>query len=102
MFCFNLQVVEDTKERRTLVHKAIKIQFPGLEAKTEEKDGSKFIVAYHVAGKKALGGKFRGNGLKKSLKNTNIQLNSYISANNECMPFYVYPHLKQCMCSQQK
>lgn len=55
-------MVEDTKERRTLVHKAIKIQFPGLEAKTEEKDGSKFIVAYHVAGKKALGGKCRRNG----------------------------------------
>uniref|UniRef100_H3DEW1 Pseudouridylate synthase 7 homolog n=1 Tax=Tetraodon nigroviridis TaxID=99883 RepID=H3DEW1_TETNG len=53
--CVSIKVVEDTKERRTLVHKAIKIQFPGLEAKTEEKDGSKFIVAYHVAGKKALG-----------------------------------------------
>lgn len=73
-------MVEDTKERRTLVHKAIKIQFPGLEAKTEEKDGSKFIVAYHVAGKKALGGKCRGNGLKQYLQSINIQLNSFISA----------------------
>ncbi|XP_011605767.1 pseudouridylate synthase 7 homolog isoform X2 [Takifugu rubripes] len=51
----SIQVVEDTKEKRTLVHKAIKTQFPGLETKTEEKDGSKFIVAYHAAGKKALG-----------------------------------------------
>lgn len=59
---------EDTKERRTLVHKAIKIQFPGLETKTEEKDGSKFIVAYHAAGKKALGGKYRGSGVNPSLK----------------------------------
>lgn len=75
-------MVEDTKERRTLVHKAIKIQFPGLEAKTEEKDGSKFIVAYHVAGKKALGGKCTEHGLKKSLKSINIQLNSYNSGND--------------------
>lgn len=57
-------MVEDTKEKRTLVHKAIKIQFPGLETKTEERDGSKFIVAYHAAGKKALGGKYRGNRVK--------------------------------------
>lgn len=75
-------MVEDTKERRTLLHKAIKIQFPGLEAKTEEKDGCKFIIAYHVAGKKALGGKCRGNGVKQSLTSITIQLNSYNSAND--------------------
>ncbi|CAJ1056247.1 pseudouridylate synthase 7 homolog isoform X1 [Xyrichtys novacula] len=50
----SIQVVDDTKEKRTLVHKAIKTQFPGLETKTEEKEGCKFIVAYHAAGKKAL------------------------------------------------
>ncbi len=52
----HLQVMDDTKEKRTLVHKAIKTQFPGLETKTEERDGRKFIVAYHAAGKKALAG----------------------------------------------
>lgn len=52
----NVQVKDDTKEKRTLVHKAIKTQFPGLETKTEERDGCKFIVAYHAAGKKALAG----------------------------------------------
>ncbi|KAM9855000.1 pseudouridylate synthase 7 homolog isoform 2-T2 [Aulostomus maculatus] len=46
--------VDDSKEKRTLVHKAIKTQFPGLETKTEEREGRKFIVAYHAAGKKAL------------------------------------------------
>uniref|UniRef100_A0A665TYA4 Pseudouridylate synthase 7 homolog n=1 Tax=Echeneis naucrates TaxID=173247 RepID=A0A665TYA4_ECHNA len=50
----SIEVMDDTKEKRTLVHKAIKTQFPGLETKTEEKEGSKFIVAYHAAGKKAL------------------------------------------------
>ncbi|XP_076590186.1 pseudouridylate synthase 7 homolog isoform X1 [Chaetodon auriga] len=50
----SIEVVDDTKEKRTLVHKAIKTQFPGLETKTEERDGHKFIVAYHAAGKKAL------------------------------------------------
>ncbi|XP_023180636.1 pseudouridylate synthase 7 homolog isoform X2 [Xiphophorus maculatus] len=50
----SIEVKDDTKEKRTLVHKAIKTQFPGLETKTEEKEGHKFIVAYHVAGKKAL------------------------------------------------
>ncbi|KAK2917611.1 pseudouridylate synthase 7 homolog isoform X2 [Channa argus] len=50
----SIEVIDDTKEKRTLVHKAIKTQFPGLETKTEEKDGQKFIVAYHTAGKKAL------------------------------------------------
>lgn len=49
-------MMDDTKEKRTLVHKAIKTQFPGLETKTEERDGHKFIVAYHAAGKKALAG----------------------------------------------
>lgn len=50
----SIEVIDDTKEKRTLVHKAIKTQFPGLETKTEDKEGRKFIVAYHVAGKKAL------------------------------------------------
>ncbi|XP_034031946.1 pseudouridylate synthase 7 homolog isoform X2 [Thalassophryne amazonica] len=50
----SIEVIDDSKEKRTQVHKAIKMQFPGLETKTEEKEGRKFIVAYHVAGKKAL------------------------------------------------
>uniref|UniRef100_A0A8D3A302 Pseudouridylate synthase 7 homolog n=1 Tax=Scophthalmus maximus TaxID=52904 RepID=A0A8D3A302_SCOMX len=50
----SIEVLDDTKEKRTLVHKAIKTQFPGLETKTEEREGRKFIVAYHAAGKKAL------------------------------------------------
>lgn len=50
------QVMEDTKERRTHLHKAVKTMFPGLETKTEERDGRKFIVAYHAAGKTALAG----------------------------------------------
>ncbi|KAG9332898.1 hypothetical protein JZ751_014428 [Albula glossodonta] len=54
-----IEVVEDTKEKRTLLHKAVKTSYPGLETKTEERDGRKFIVAYHAAGKKALAGKGR-------------------------------------------
>ncbi|KAM7388828.1 hypothetical protein PAMP_024975 [Pampus punctatissimus] len=50
----SIEVVDDSKEKQTLVHKAIKTQYPGLETKTEEKEGHKFIVAYHTAGKKAL------------------------------------------------
>ncbi|XP_037308106.2 pseudouridylate synthase 7 homolog isoform X1 [Pungitius pungitius] len=50
----SIEVVDDTKEKRTVVHKAIKTQYPGLETMTEERDGRKFIVAYHAAGKKAL------------------------------------------------
>lgn len=50
----SIEVLDDTKEKRTLVHKAIKTQFPGLETKTEEREGRKYIVAYHAAGKKAL------------------------------------------------
>ncbi|XP_031725090.1 pseudouridylate synthase 7 homolog isoform X2 [Anarrhichthys ocellatus] len=50
----SIEVMDDTKEKRTLVHKAIKTQYAGLETKTEEKEGRKFIVAYHAAGKKAL------------------------------------------------
>uniref|UniRef100_I3JQC5 Pseudouridine synthase 7 n=1 Tax=Oreochromis niloticus TaxID=8128 RepID=I3JQC5_ORENI len=50
----SIEVLDDSKEKRTLVHKAIKNQFPGLETKTEEREGRKFIVAYHAAGKKAL------------------------------------------------
>ncbi|KAM3869805.1 pseudouridylate synthase 7 homolog [Diretmus argenteus] len=49
----SIEVADDTKEKRTLIHKAVKIQFPGLETKTEERDSRKFIVAYHAAGKKA-------------------------------------------------
>uniref|UniRef100_H2ZX24 Pseudouridylate synthase 7 homolog n=1 Tax=Latimeria chalumnae TaxID=7897 RepID=H2ZX24_LATCH len=49
-----IEVVEDTKEKRTVIHQAVKSLFPGLETKTEERDGKKYIVAYHAAGKKAL------------------------------------------------
>ncbi|XP_016060242.1 PREDICTED: pseudouridylate synthase 7 homolog isoform X2 [Miniopterus natalensis] len=48
------EVVEDTKEKRTIIHQAIKSLFPGLETKTEDREGRKYIVAYHAAGKKAL------------------------------------------------
>ncbi|XP_030071896.1 pseudouridylate synthase 7 homolog [Microcaecilia unicolor] len=51
---FSIEVVEDTKEKRTVIHQAIKTLFPGLETKTEDRDGKKYIVAYHAAGKKAL------------------------------------------------
>lgn len=51
------QVADDTKEKRTLVHKAVKTLYPGLETKTEEREGKKFIVAYHAAGQKALAGR---------------------------------------------
>lgn len=50
----SIEVEEDSKEKRTLLHKAVKTLYPGLETKTEERDGKKFIVAYHAAGKKAL------------------------------------------------
>lgn len=50
----SIEVADDTKEKRTQIHKAVKTQFPGLETKTEERDARKFIVAYHAAGKKAL------------------------------------------------
>ncbi|KAM5236847.1 pseudouridylate synthase 7 homolog isoform 2-T2 [Ctenodactylus gundi] len=49
-----IEVVEDTKEKRTIIHQAIKSLFPGLETKTEDREGTKYIVAYHAAGKKAL------------------------------------------------
>ncbi|XP_067915389.1 pseudouridylate synthase 7 homolog isoform X2 [Heterodontus francisci] len=49
-----IEVVEDTKEKRTVIHQAVKSLFPGLETKTEEREGKRFIVAYHVAGKTAL------------------------------------------------
>ncbi|GCC28620.1 hypothetical protein chiPu_0007051 [Chiloscyllium punctatum] len=49
-----IELVEDTKEKRTIIHQAVKSLFPGLETKTEERDGKKIIVAYHVAGKTAL------------------------------------------------
>uniref|UniRef100_A0A667HD94 Pseudouridylate synthase 7 homolog n=1 Tax=Lynx canadensis TaxID=61383 RepID=A0A667HD94_LYNCA len=48
------EVIEDTKEKRTIIHQAIKSLFPGLETKTEDREGKKYIVAYHAAGKKAL------------------------------------------------
>lgn len=56
VFCFP-QVIEDTKEKRTVIHQAIKSLFPGLETKTEDREGRKYIVAYHAAGKKALASK---------------------------------------------
>uniref|UniRef100_A0A8C6RZI3 Pseudouridylate synthase 7 homolog n=2 Tax=Nannospalax galili TaxID=1026970 RepID=A0A8C6RZI3_NANGA len=49
-----IEVIEDTKEKRTVIHQAIKSLFPGLETKTEDREGRKYIVAYHAAGKKAL------------------------------------------------
>ncbi|XP_030630385.1 pseudouridylate synthase 7 homolog isoform X2 [Chanos chanos] len=49
-----IEVADDTKEKRTLLHREVKLLYPGLETKTEERDGKKFIVAYHAAGKKAL------------------------------------------------
>ncbi|XP_050956236.1 pseudouridylate synthase 7 homolog isoform X2 [Labeo rohita] len=49
-----IEVQEDSKEKRTLLHKAVKTLYPGLETKTEDRQGKKFIVAYHAAGKKAL------------------------------------------------
>uniref|UniRef100_A0A8C7CVH2 Pseudouridylate synthase 7 homolog n=2 Tax=Oncorhynchus kisutch TaxID=8019 RepID=A0A8C7CVH2_ONCKI len=50
----SIEMADDTKEKRTLVHKAVKTLYPGLETKTEEREGKKFIVAYHAAGQKAL------------------------------------------------
>ncbi|CAO2616962.1 Pseudouridylate synthase 7 homolog, partial [Lemmus lemmus] len=52
-----IEVIEDTKEKRTIIHQAIKSLFPGLETKTEDREGRKYIVAYHAAGKKALASK---------------------------------------------
>ncbi|XP_077196456.1 pseudouridylate synthase 7 homolog isoform X2 [Paroedura picta] len=49
-----IEVIEDSKEKRTVIHQAVKSLFPGLETKTEDRDGKKYIVAYHAAGKKAL------------------------------------------------
>ncbi|XP_067236655.1 pseudouridylate synthase 7 homolog isoform X2 [Chanodichthys erythropterus] len=50
----NVAIEEDSKEKRTLLHKAVKTLYPGLETKTEDREGKKFIVAYHAAGQKAL------------------------------------------------
>ncbi|XP_067292574.1 pseudouridylate synthase 7 homolog isoform X1 [Pseudorasbora parva] len=49
-----IEVQEDSKEKRTLLHRAVKTLYPGLETKTEDRDGKKVIVAYHAAGQKAL------------------------------------------------
>ena len=84
-------MLDDTKEKRTLVHKAIKTQFPGLETKTEEKEGRKFIVAYHTAGKKALAGMWRVNktglGLQLSENNSKrlIAFKDWIKGRLHCM-----------------
>lgn len=56
------QVIEDTKEKRTVIHQAVKSLFPGLETKTEDRDGKRYIIAYHAAGKKALASEFRYRG----------------------------------------
>uniref|UniRef100_A0A4W3INT6 Pseudouridylate synthase 7 homolog n=1 Tax=Callorhinchus milii TaxID=7868 RepID=A0A4W3INT6_CALMI len=56
--CVAIEVAEDTKEKRTVIHLAVKSLFPGLETKTEEREGKKVIIAYHVAGKTALASKF--------------------------------------------
>uniref|UniRef100_A0A8C1S288 Pseudouridine synthase 7 n=1 Tax=Cyprinus carpio TaxID=7962 RepID=A0A8C1S288_CYPCA len=50
----SIEVQEDSKEKRTLLHRAVKTLYPGLETKTEDREGKKFIVAYHAAGKTAL------------------------------------------------
>ncbi|XP_040268560.1 pseudouridylate synthase 7 homolog [Bufo bufo] len=50
----SIEVVDDSKQKRTIIHQAVKGLFPGLETKTEDRDGKKYIVAYHAAGKKAL------------------------------------------------
>uniref|UniRef100_A0A8C8U4C9 Pseudouridylate synthase 7 n=1 Tax=Peromyscus maniculatus bairdii TaxID=230844 RepID=A0A8C8U4C9_PERMB len=63
-----IEVVEDTKEKRTIIHQAIKSLFPGLETKTEDREGRKYIVAYHAAGKKALASKYCKLRLWKSNK----------------------------------
>jgi len=57
--CVSTQVIEDTKEKRTVIHQAVKSLFPGLETKTEDRDGKKYIIAYHAAGKKALASEFQ-------------------------------------------
>ncbi|XP_053320233.1 pseudouridylate synthase 7 homolog isoform X2 [Spea bombifrons] len=49
-----IEVIDDTKEKRTIIHQAVKGLFPGLETKTEDREGKKYIIAYHAAGKKAL------------------------------------------------
>ncbi|KAG8577170.1 hypothetical protein GDO81_010094 [Engystomops pustulosus] len=49
-----IEVVDDSKEKRTIIHQAVKGLYPGLETKTEDRDGKKYIIAYHAAGKKAL------------------------------------------------
>lgn len=54
-----IEVIEDTKEKRTVIHQAVKSLFPGLETKTEDRDGKKYIIAYHAAGKKALASEFQ-------------------------------------------
>lgn len=93
-----LKVVDDSKEKRTLVHKAIKTQYPGLETKTEEKEGRKFIVAYHAAGKKALAGIVRQNS---GPVNAKLLINLLISERMYCMSFFkCFFHLLQCMWSQ--
>lgn len=66
------QVIEDSKEKRTVIHQAVKSLFPGLETKTEDRDGKKYIIAYHAAGKKALASEFQycSNWVKYMLKLT--------------------------------
>ncbi|XP_053572532.1 pseudouridylate synthase 7 homolog [Bombina bombina] len=49
-----MEVIDDTREKRKSIHLAVKGLFPGLETKTEMREGKNFIIAYHVAGKKAL------------------------------------------------
>lgn len=89
-----LQVIDDTKEKRTVVHKAIKTQYPGLETKTEEREGRKFIVAYHAAGKKALAGMQRGNGTRcEPLTRCSSQLNDQRTGS-----LHVYLRL-MCFCA---
>ncbi|KAG8142658.1 putative Pseudouridylate synthase 7 protein [Naja naja] len=97
----SIEVIEDTKEKRTIIHQAVKSLFPGLETKTENQDGKKCIVAYHAAGKKSLANprkhswpKSRGNYchfvLYKENKDTMDAINVLITAQR-------LAHLNKCL-----
>lgn len=49
-----IEVVKDTREKRTFIHQAVRSLFPGFETKTEDGEGRKYIGAYRAARKKAL------------------------------------------------
>ncbi|KAL0619804.1 Pseudouridylate synthase 7-like protein [Plecturocebus cupreus] len=82
-----IEVIEDTKEKRTVIHQAIKSLFPGLETKTEDREGKKYIVAYHAAGKKALASRcLSGFLLPEPSSVTRLECSGVISAHcNLCL-----------------